>query len=332
VVSQGRKAFLVLLLAAIVVLAFLLMDTPSSKDWRPATALVPRGSSSSEVSRLLAAKNILRHPLIFRMLVVGTRTGKRMRHGEYSFPDPPSAVEVWWKLYRGEVTHYAVTVPEGSNLYDIAEILGRRELADPGKFLETAASPAVLRRLGIPGATAEGFLFPETYQLEKSMSAEDILEIMARQFRQRFLPEWEARAREAGYSLLEIVTIASIIEKETGVKEEEPLVSAVIRNRLALGMPLQMDPTVIYGLKRFGAELTKKDLQTQSPYNSYVNRGLPPGPIANPGISAIRAALFPADADYLYFVSRNDGSHAFSRTLQEHNRGVASYRKEKSTE
>jgi UPF0755 protein len=164
------------------------------------------------------------------------------------------------------------------------------------------------------------------------MSPEDILEVMVRQFRRRFLPEWETRAREAGFSILQLVTIASIIEKEAGIDEEKPIVSAVIRRRLSLGMPLQMDPTVIYGLKRFGVELTRKDLQTPSPYNSYLNRGLPPGPIANPGGPAIKAALWPADADYLFFVSRNDGSHRFSRTLQEHIEGVASYRKEKNDE
>jgi len=312
--------------------AFLLMDTPPSKDWRMAKVVIPKGSTSSEVARLLTEGRVLQHPLVFRMLILGSMTGKRLKFGEYSFPDPPSAVEAWKKLFRGEVTRYSVTIPEGSNLYDIAMILGGIELADPGKFLETAASPDVLHRLGIPGATAEGFLFPDTYLLEKSMSAEDILEVMVRQFRRKILSVWEGKVRETGFSLLQLVTIASIIEKETGVEEEKPIVSAVIRNRLSLGMPLQMDPTVIYGLQRFGESLTKKDLQTPSPYNSYMNRGLPPGPIANPGVSAIQAALSPADSDYLYFVSRNDGSHRFSRTLREHNQGVASYRKDKTTD
>jgi UPF0755 protein len=264
------------------------------------------------------------------LLVFGTLTGKQLKFGEYLFPEPPSAVDVWRKLVGGEVTRYSVTIPEGSNLYEIAEILKDLDLVDREVFLETAASPDLLRRLSVPGATAEGFLFPDTYLLEKSMSAEDILEVMIRQFRRKFPPEWETRARESGLSLLQIVTMASIIEKETGVEEEKPLVSAVIRKRLSLGMPLQMDPTVIYGLKRFGEELTRKDLQTPSPYNSYRNLGLPPGPIANPGVSALKAALFPADAEYLYFVSRNDGSHRFSKTLQEHNQGVASYRKDRT--
>jgi len=330
--SQKLKVALVLLLATASLFAFLLMDTPPSRDWRPLKVVVPKGSSSPEVARLLSNGKVLQHPLVFRMLILGTMTGKRLKFGEYSFPEPPSAVEVWRKLFQGEVTRYSVTIPEGSNLYDIAKILGDLELVEPQSFLETAASAHVLRRMGIPGATAEGFLFPDTYLLEKAMSAEDILEVMARQFRRKFLPEWESKARESGFSLLELVTIASIIERETGVDDEKPLVSAVIRRRLALGMPLQMDPTVTYGSRRFGEELTKKALQTPSPYNTYLNRGLPPGPIANPGASAIRAAAFPADTDYLYFVSRNDGSHRFSRTLSEHNAGVASYRKDKSQE
>ena len=287
---------------------------------------IPKGSSSAEAARILASANVLQHPLVFRMLVSGTMTGKRLKFGEYSFPTPPSAVDVWRKLLGGEVTRYSVTIPEGSNIYDVAEILSDLDLADPEAFLAAAASPELRRRLRIPGETVEGFLFPDTYLLEKSMTAEEIVEIMIHQFRRRFLPELETLAQENGFSLLELVTVASIIEKETGVEEEKPLVSAVIRKRLSLGMPLQMDPTVIYGLKRFREALSKKDLQTPSPYNSYRNRGLPPGPIANPGVSAIKAALFPADTDYLFFVSRNDGSHTFSKTLEEHNRGVATYR------
>jgi UPF0755 protein len=330
--SQKFKAVLVLLLGSACLLAFLLMDTPPSGGWRPVKVVIAKGSSTSQAARLLAKEQVLQHPFLFRMLVHGTMTEKQMKFGEYSFPDPPSTVDVWRKLVGGEVTRYSVTIPEGSNLYDIAELLGSLDLADPEEFLEAAFSPDFLRRLSVPGNSAEGFLFPETYLFVKTMTAEDILERMIRQFRHRLPPEWETRAGEQGFSLLELVIIASIIEKETGVEEEKPLVSAVIRNRLARGMPLQMDPTVIYGLKRFGVELTKKDLMERSPYNSYRNRGLPPGPISNPGLSAIRAAVFPAETEYLFFVSRNDGSHKFSTTLQEHNLGVASYRKERAAE
>ncbi len=325
-VSQRLKASLAILLATAIVFAFLLMDTPPQAGWKQINVIVPKGSGSSEVARLLDARGVLRHPIVFRLLVMTTMSGRSLKFGEYAFPEPPSTVEVWRKLYRGEIARYSVLVPEGSNLYDIAKILDDLYLANPEEFVETASSPRLLERLKIPGKTAEGFLFPDTYLLDKSMSCEDIIEVMVEQFRRRFPPEWETRARKEGFSLLQVVTMASIIEKETGVREEGPLVSAVIRRRLSLKMPLQMDPTVIYGLKRFGVELSKKDLQTPSPYNTYLNRGLPPGPIANPGLGAIRAALFPADADFLYFVSRNDGSHLFSRTLVEHNRGVAIYR------
>jgi UPF0755 protein len=332
VVSQKLKVALAFLFTSACLLAFLLMDTPPSRGWQTVRVEIPKGSSSSDAARLLAAGKVLQHPIVFRVLVLGTMTRKKLRYGEYSFPEPPSVVEVWRKLAGGEVTRYSVTIPEGSNLYDIAKILGDLDLVDPDRFLESAASRDILRRLDIPGPTAEGFLFPDTYLLEKTHPPEDIVEIMVRQFRRKFPTEWEFRAREEGFSLLQIVTIASIIEKETGVAEEKPIVSAVIRKRLSLGMPLQMDPTVIYGLQRFGVELTRKDLRSPSPYNSYLNRGLPPGPIANPGLAAIRAALFPANTDYLYFVSRNNGSHKFSKTLEEHNQGVASFRQDKTEE
>jgi UPF0755 protein len=330
--SQRLKASLAGLSGAVVVFAFLLMDTPPSKGWEAASVVIPKGSSSSEVAQLLEDEGVLQHPIVFRALVLATMSAKHLKFGEYSFPNPPTSVEVWRKIYRGEVTRYTVTVAEGANLYDIARILDDLDLADPEEFLENASSEGIVRWLGIPGDTAEGFLFPDTYLLDKSMSCKDILEVMVRRFRRKFLPEWEDLARKDGFSLLDIVTIASIIEKETGIPEERPLVSAVIRNRLSLKMPLQMDPTVIYGLRRFGVDLTKKDLKTQSPYNSYRNRGLPPGPIANPGLPAIKAAVFPADTDYLYFVSRNDGSHKFSRTLSEHNLGVASFRRGEAVE
>jgi UPF0755 protein len=202
-----------------------------------------------------------------------------------------------------------------------------QSLAEPEGFLAAAASPAALERLEIPAGSAEGYLSPDTYYLVKPITPEEILETMVRMFRRKFTPEMERKAKAAGLSVHEVVTIASIIEKETGIDREKPLVSAVIRRRLALGMPLQMDPTVIYGAKRFDGKVTRKDLLAPGPYNTYLNRGLPPGPIANPGRSSLEAALAPAEADYLYFVSRNDGSHTFSKTLEEHNRAVEEYRK-----
>lgn len=319
------------LVAAVLLAAFVLVDAAPSRDWTLRKVYVPKGSSMPQVVRLMDEGGVLRHPLAFRILVRFTMTGRRLQYGEYTFPSPPSALDVFRKVVSGDVTRFSVTVPEGSNLFDIARILGEHGLVEPGEFLEAASSRSLLSSLGIPGATAEGFLFPDTYQFVKYMTPEEILEIMARRFREA-ARAIEEPARRAGLSMHEVVTVASIIEKETSVEEEKPLVSAVIRNRIARGMPLQMDPTVIYGLRKFDAELTKKDLRTPGPYNTYLNKGLPPGPIANPGLSSLRAALFPAKTDYLYFVSRNDGSHTFSETLSGHETAVASYRKKKREE
>jgi UPF0755 protein len=276
---------------------------------------------------ILREGGVLPHPLAFRALVLLTFSGRRLHYGEYAFTTPPSAFEAWRRLVRGDVIKYEVTVPPGANLYDVAELLERKKLATAETFLATAASPAVLRRLEIPGESAEGYLFPDSYTFVRPVTPEEILEYMVRQFRRNVLPDAEKRAKEAGLSLHQVVTIASIIEKETGVEEEKPMVSAVIRRRLELGMPLQMDPTVIYGVKRFDGTVTRMDLRTAGPYNTYLNRGLPPGPIANPGSAALAAALAPSKAEYLYFVSNNDGSHTFSRTLPEHNRAVERFRR-----
>lgn len=322
----GRGVALAVLAAALLS-AFLLFETHPSGSWEGKLVLVPKGSPLPEVVGILREGGILPYPLAFRALVLLTFSGRRLHYGEYAFPTPPSAFEAWRRLVRGDVIKYEVTVPPGANLYDVAELLKEKKLATAEAFLATAASPAVLRRLEIPGESAEGYLFPDSYIFVKPVTPEEILEFMVRQFRRKVPPDAEKRAKEAGLSLHQVVTIASIIEKETGVEEEKPIVSAVIRRRLDLGMPLQMDPTVIYGVKRFDGTVTRKDLRTAGPYNTYLNRGLPPGPIANPGLAALAAALDPSKAEYLYFVSRNDGSHTFSRTLPEHNRAVEAFRR-----
>ncbi len=323
----GISLALTIFLGAALFIALLAAERRSSTGWQARNIFIPKGSGYVEIVRILEDARLLRHPIVFRGLVLATATGKHLQSGEYAFPGPPSAFDVWRKLVRGDVAQYNVTIPEGSNIHDIAQILGDSELADPATFIEAASSREVAARLNIPGDTAEGFLFPDTYVLVRYMPEEEIIGIMVRQFRRRFTPAMEEVARNEGFTLRQIVTIASIIEKETGVPGEKALVSAVIRRRLALGMPLQMDPTVIYGLKKFGKPLLRKDLRKPTPYNTYLRRGLPAGPITNPGLASLEAALHPAAADYLYFVSRNDGSHQFTKTLSDHNRAVAALRK-----
>jgi len=329
---RGRRTVALAFLAAALLSAFLLFDTPPNGSWRGKLVLVPKGSPLPEVIGILREGGVLSHPLAFRALVLLTFSGRRLHYGEYAFTTPPSAFEAWRRLVRGDVIKYEVTVLPGANLYDVAELLEKKKLTTAEAFLATAASPAVLRRLEIPGESAEGYLFPDSYIFVKPVTPEEILEFMVRQFRRNVLPDTEKRAKEAGLSLHQAVTIASIIEKETGVEEEKPIVSAVIRRRLDLGMPLQMDPTVIYGVKRFDGTVTRKDLRTAGPYNTYLNRGLPPGPISNPGLAALDAALTPSKAEYLYFVSNNDGSHTFSRTFPEHNRAVERFRRAREAE
>jgi UPF0755 protein len=327
--NPGRIARAVALAVACLVLVstFLLFDSYPERDWTGKTVSIPKGSSLKEISAIFSEEKAIPHPIAFRGIALLTGTGRQLHYGEYTFPTPPSAYAAWRKLIAGDVIKYPVIVRPGANLYDVAAILGAYSLADPAKFLEAATSRPVLARLGIDAESAEGYLVPDTYNLVKDMEPARILEIMVRPFRERFTPEMEQKAAMAGLSVHEVVTIASIIEKETGVAQEKPLVSSVIRRRLALGMPLQMDPTVIYGVKRFDGTVTKKDLQTPNPYNTYINRGLPPGPIANPGPASIAAALSPAKTEYLYFVSNNDGTHTFSKTLSEHALAVENLRR-----
>ena len=315
------------ILAAALLFAFLLFDTRSPGEWEVKLVLVPKGSPAREVVRILREDRILPHPLAFHALVLVTLSGRRLHYGEYAFPTPPSTFGAWRRLVRGDVVKYEVTVHPGANLYDVAKLLEEKKLFVAETFLAAAASPAVLRRLEIPGENVEGYLFPESYVFVKPVTPEEIIESMVREFRRNVPPDAEKQAKGAGLDLHRIVTIASIIEKETRLAEEMPIVSSVIRRRLALGMPLQMDPTVIYGVKRFDGTVTRKDLRTAGPYNTSQTRGLPPGPISTPGAAAIAAAMNPSKEEYLYFVSRNDGSHAFSRTLSEHNRAVEEFRR-----
>jgi UPF0755 protein len=194
-------------------------------------------------------------------------------------------------------------------------------------FLSLAFSSDFAAGLGIAGDGVEGYLFPDTYLFSKEVAPAEVIKTMVENFKRVYAPDFSLRAAELGMTDREVVTLASIIEKETGLAEERPLISAVFHNRLKLGIPLSSDPTVIYGIADFDGNLRKRDLEKKTPYNTYLIRGLPPGPIANPGRSSILAALYPAPVKYLYFVSRNDGSHHFSATIREHNEAVRRYQK-----
>ena len=231
-------------------------------------------------------------------------------------------------MTRGEVVSHTVTIPEGFSIEQIAGVLSDNGIIDREKFLVYAMGDGVENNYSINGPGLEGYLYPDTYQFARGVSASAIVDAMVKRFWQ-VIGKFEQKIAESGITLHEVVTLASIVEKETGKASERPLIASVFLNRLRKRMRLESDPTVIYGIKDFSGNLKKRDLSTYSPYNTYVVRGLPPGPIANPGIDSIKAVLYPAKTNYLYFVSKNDGSHHFSSSLKEHNRAVYTYQKKR---
>ena len=297
---------------------------PGTED-ETLTVYIPRGAPFAQVVNILEQNGLVRSRLFFRALGHFYNAPRQIKAGEYEFTRAMTPGEILKKLVDGDVKKHPIVVPEGFTVRKIAARLAAESIVQEKEFLRLARDRDVLASLNIPGQSAEGFLFPDTYNFERGLDAAAILQKMAEQFRAKVTADMIAKAGEQGFNLVEWVTLASIIEKETGLKSEMPLVAAVFRNRLKNKMPLQSDPTVIYGIENFDGNLTRRHLERQNPYNSYLNRGLPPGPICSPGLDALRAALNPAPVKYLYFVSRNDGSHHFSETLPEHSRAVRKY-------
>lgn len=246
---------------------------------------------------------------------------RKIKAGIYAFKRGTRLVDVFGDLEAGRVDLVAVTFPEGWTAREMAAALEAGGVTKAQDFADLALDPASPARWELPGPTLEGYLFPDTYRFPREIPARDVVEAQVRRFRQ-VRSGLAPLAAQRGLSLRDWVTLASVVEKETGVEAEKPLIAAVFRNRLGLGMPLQSDPTVIYGIPDFDGNLRRSDLRRDTPYNTYVRRGLPAGPIANPGRASLEAVLNPAEVPYLYFVSRNDGSHAFSATYPEHVRAV----------
>lgn len=302
-------------------------NLPYDEHVRPVRVVVPNGSTLEQTAEMLANKGVVRVPLLFASVARLLGRDRSIRAGEYRFHTSMSPREVLQMLCRGKVVLHKVTVPEGLTVRQIATLLENKGFAGREEILAASRDARLIRVFGVEGECLEGYLFPETYHFAMGLSPEEILGAMVRRFQAVYGPEMRARQDETGRSLREVVTLASIVEKETSRKEEKPLVASVVLNRLRKGMPLQCDPTVIYGIENFDGNLTREHLQTPGPYNSYLNKGLPPGPICNPGLDSLMAALYPADTSHLYFVSRNDGTHVFSPSLAEHQRAVEKYQK-----
>lgn len=300
-----------------------------SKDRDNRYIEISSGTHFSQVADILEREGIITGVRRFCLLAKLKGVEKEIKAGDYLFHTAMRPLEVLDKLVRGEYRTHRVTIPEGFNIFQIADLLEKEGLVEKGTFLKYASDPFFVHSLKINGNSLEGFLFPDTYLLRQGVGEERILRKMVARFDEMFKEQYKKRAQELTMSREEVVTLASIVEKETSDPSERHLIAAVFRNRLKRGMLLQSDPTVIYGLKGFDGNLTKEDLKAKTPYNTYLIKGLPPQPIANPGEESIKAVLYPSPKKYLYFVSKNDGTHHFSATLKEHNRAVNRYQRKR---
>ena len=286
----------------------------------------PPGSGIRRLATELKAGGVIRSSWHFVLMTRLRGDAHRLKAGEYRFSDDMTPDRILNKIVAGEVDYRKFTLPEGYSVYQAAELLEQKGYFKKDVFLEKCRDRALLMRLGIKEASAEGYLYPATYNLSRDGSEEQLLQQMIGQFNRAY----EAIGEVEGVRRLsrhEVVTLASMIEKEAVSPEEKPLISSVFHNRMRIGMPLQSDPTAVYGVRAFSGRVSKADIQRPSPYNTYLNKGLPPGPIGNPGRDAVQAAMNPAKTDFLYFVARQDGTHQFSRNLAEHNRAVVRYLK-----
>ncbi len=319
----------ILLVGSVCVLSWFLF-IPLSKTQITKTIFIKKGTPLKKVSEVLEQEGIIRSSHFFVVLTTLLGKKKKIKAGEYEFHTRMVPLEVLSALAKGQVKRHLVTIPEGFTLVQIAQLLENSNLVEKRGFLQRTSSLPLINALGLSqlaGPTLEGYLFPDTYHLLREMDPEEVIQMMVHQFRKVFGPEFARWASELGISEREAVILASIIEKETSLSDEKPLVSAVFHNRLRKRIPLQSDPTVIYGIKNFNGNLTKDDLMKPTPYNTYLLPGLPPTPICNPGKDSLLAAVHPAPVSYLYFVSKNDGSHYFSSGIEDHNRAVWKYQK-----
>lgn len=289
------------------------------------TAFIPKGSSAQQTAQILQDNGIIRSPWAFRGLARWRGVQSQLKPGEYQFEAGMTSREVLDKIVKGDRIVRRLTVPEGYSFQQIAALMEKEGIAKPGEVQKYFRDPALLNALGFPAVSLEGYLFPASYEYDRETKAESLLRQMILKFQATLRGPLEERIKKSGWTVPQVVTLASIIEKETGLATERPLISSVFHNRLRIGMPLQTDPTVIYGLPNFDGNIRKEDLRNPHAYNTYIHVGLPPGPIASPGIASLEAALNPSVSNYLFFVAKGDGSHFFSATLDEHNAAVANY-------
>jgi UPF0755 protein len=300
--------------------------TPPAPFAEPRMVTVDKGESFRQVARALKAAGVIQSAVLFHLYGSLTGDARKIKPGDYAFRGGELMPKVMHHLVRGDFVVVTITIPEGLTLHDIAERVGQSGLVCADDFEREARGGALVRALGLMPFGAEGYLFPATYKLSPRANVNDILFAMLARFYQVITPKVEEQLFDMGLTTRQMVTMASIVEKEAKVPGERPLIAGVFYNRLKQGIPLQSDPTAEYSLDGDDAPAAVA-VRTPSAYNTYVIAGLPPGPIANPGLRSIDAALYPAHTEFLYFVARDDGTHMFSKTLKDHNEAIASIRK-----
>jgi UPF0755 protein len=326
-----RRLFLLLVVAAVILGAggwwiySQVIDPYRGYSEQEVFVDIPQGSSTGTIGDRLVAAGVVRDARTFQAALWISGRSRSLRAGEYRFDAPMHALDVIDKIARGDVYRRRLTFREGLTITEMAQVFEERGFGSAGEFRQAAENAALIHDLDPAARDLEGYLFPETYALPRGTTATAVVAQMVDAFKNALTPEIRSNASAAGLSIRQLVTLASLVEKETGTAAERPLVAAVYANRLKIGMGMQADPTVIYALQkagRYDGNLRRDDLQFDSPYNTYRYAGLPPGPIAAPGKASLEAAAKPADVNYLYFVSKNDGSHVFAATLDEHNKNV----------
>jgi UPF0755 protein len=325
-----KKRNVIIVCATVVILAPLLVSgiflaTPAGDGRNVQLFDFGQGQSLKKIAAVLAERDVIRSA---GLLVIYARLrgeDGRVKAGYYQFSDAMAPAEILRRMVMGDVYVHRFAVPEGFSVYQIAEQLAGRQLFGKEAFLRDCFSRPLLQELGIKGPSVEGYLFPSTYAIAPNTSPADLIRQMVGQFDKVYARDFAPRAERSRLSKRAIVTLASLIEKEAVRPEEQPLIASVFLNRLRRGMPLQSDPTAVYGVRAFTGKVTKEDIVRATPYNTYLTKGLPPGPIGNPGRGALEAALNPAATGYLYFVAKGDGTHFFSATLDAHNNAVRKY-------
>jgi UPF0755 protein len=287
--------------------------------------IIKPGQPLKLISAKLEKESIISNKTYFILFTKFKKAGRNLQAGEYLLSGSKSPEQILEILKKGKVKLYRITLPEGLNINEVALLVEKAGYCSKTEFKNLCKNSAFITSLGIKEASLEGYLFPDTYFFSKQVSCKKVITTMVAHFTKTFTKEWKLKAKSMGFSIHDIVTLASIIEKETGDASERPIIASVFHNRLKKKMRLESDPTVIYGIKDFDGNIKRKHLKQWTPYNTYQIKGLPIGPIANPGALSLHAALNPEKTSYLFFVSKKDTTHKFSKTLQEHNKAVRKY-------